>query len=107
MKLITILPVCILLIGIFCNKTVADFQSAGPIQIVLPVNQSFQLELNELNHILNADEIKDQNVVVVSIAGAFRSGKSFLLNFFLKYLYAKVRFRKLNGLGIDILSNKN
>lgn len=93
MKLITILSVCVLLIGILCHKTVADFDSAGPIQIVLPVNQSFQLELNELNHILNANEIKDRNVVVVSMAGAFRSGKSFLLNFYLKYLYAKVRFR--------------
>lgn len=68
----------------------ADFDSAGPIQIVTPKNQAFELEIDELDHILDADEIKDRHIAVVSIAGASRQGKSFLLNFFLKYLYAQV-----------------
>lgn len=68
----------------------SDFSSAGPIQIVIPKNQTYELEIDELNHILNADEIKDRHIVVVSIAGASRQGKSFLLNFFLKFLYAQV-----------------
>lgn len=90
MKIITFAASVLLLIGTFCHETVADFESARPIQIVFPVNHSFQLDLSELNHVLTADEIKDRHVVVVSIAGAFRTGKSFLLNFFLKYLYAQV-----------------
>lgn len=64
--------------------------SARAIQIITPVNHAFQLQLEELKQIFEADNIKDRDCVVVSIAGAFRKGKSFLLNFFLKYLYAQV-----------------
>lgn len=88
---IALLYVCVLFsIGIFCQSVASTFYSAGPIQIVSPVNHSFHLELNELDRILSSDDIKDRHVVVVSIAGAFRKGKSFLLNFFLRYLYAQV-----------------
>lgn len=69
-------------------------EDPGPpkaIRIVTPVNHSFLLELDELKPILENDNIKDRQVVVVSIAGAFRQGKSFLLNFFVKYLNAQVR----------------
>lgn len=83
------------LISVFLLKTTkicsADFNSAGPIQIVIPKNHTYELEIDELNHILDADDIKDRHIVVVSIAGASRQGKSFLLNFFLKFLYAQVR----------------
>lgn len=84
---ILIIPVVLLKITKLCS---ADFDSAGPIQIVTPINQAFELEIDELNHILDVDEIKDRHIAVVSIAGASRQGKSFLLNFFLKYLYAQV-----------------
>lgn len=60
------------------------------IQIISPVNHSFELHLNELKAILEQESIKDRHVVVISIAGAYREGKSFLLNFFLKYLKAQV-----------------
>lgn len=91
-----------LLISVFLLKTtkicLADFDSAGPIQIVIPKNQAYELEINELNHILDADDIKDRHIVVVSIAGASRQGKSFLLNFFLKFLYAQVSVADLHPL---------
>jgi atlastin len=62
-----------------------------PIPIVL-AEESHQFILDEeaLEEILLKDEIKDRNVVVVSVAGAFRKGKSFLLDFFLRYMKATV-----------------
>lgn len=63
------------------------------VQIVGPSSregQKFLLNLNFLIDTLEAENIRDRNVVVVSMVGAFRTGKSFLLNFFLRYLYAQV-----------------
>lgn len=68
----------------------ANFDVKNGIQIVSPTNHSFRLELNDLKKLLEADDIKDRKVVVVSIAGPLRKGKSFLLNFFVKYLDAQV-----------------
>lgn len=64
---------------------------AYPIKIAeINSNQKFTFYESRLKEILLKDEIKDRSVVVVSVAGAFRKGKSFLLNFFLRYLYAQV-----------------
>lgn len=98
--------VCYLLVaGIFgLQSCVACEETGKAIQIVVPVNHAFQLQTNELKPILENENIKDRQVVVVSIAGALRQGKSFLLNFFLKYLYAQVSltlaFLKLNWISI-------
>jgi len=61
------------------------------IQIVL-ANDDHTFELDEaaLEDILMQDNIKDRQVVVVSVAGAFRKGKSFLLDFFLRYMNSQV-----------------
>lgn len=72
------------------NNSAPESDSARAIQIVYPDNHKFKINMNEFNKIQNANDIKDRHVVVVSIAGAFRKGKSFLLNFFLKYLNAQV-----------------
>lgn len=62
-----------------------------PIQIVSSENHAFVLQNHySVEQILKLRELRDRQVVVVSIAGALRKGKSFLLNFFLKYLNAKV-----------------
>lgn len=73
-----------------CENYSEKMESARSIQIMAPVNHSFELELEQLKSVLLNKEIKDRHVVVVSIAGALRKGKSFLLNFFLRYLYAQV-----------------
>jgi atlastin len=62
-----------------------------PIQIVVSRDDhSFELDEDALEAILLQDHVKDKNVVVVSVAGAFRKGKSFLLDFFLRYLVTQV-----------------
>lgn len=66
--------------------------TAEAIQIV-KVNEeahTFRLSEEELTRIILPDNIKNRDVVIVSVAGAFRKGKSFLLDFFLRYLYARV-----------------
>lgn len=73
------------------NPSNVENNLAHSIQAVSLENHVFQLNLNEVKQILEHENIKDRYVVSVSIAGPFRMGKSFLLNFFLKYLYAQVR----------------
>lgn len=66
-------------------------KDARPIQIVTTGDDhTFVLDEDTLTEVLLQDHIKDRFVVVVSVAGAFRKGKSFLLDFFLRYLYARV-----------------
>ena len=59
-----------------------------PLQIVAVNKETgkFELNLDALNSILLSPEVRDRHVAVISIAGDFRKGKSFLLNFFLRYL---------------------
>lgn len=73
------------------DKTVGDVGEA--IQIVNSNDNdehSFELNTAALEKVLLQDEIKDLPVAVVSIAGAFRKGKSFMLDFFLRYLKSGV-----------------
>lgn len=64
----------------------------GPVQIVTVCKEdhSFALDTEALARVLLAPEVRDKNVVVLSVAGAFRKGKSFLLDFMLRYMYRKV-----------------
>ena len=67
-----------------------------PIPIVVPSDEegthTFHLDKEALEGVLSKDKTKDKHIVVVSIAGAFRKGKSFLLDFLLRYLCAQVRY---------------
>lgn len=66
--------------------------TAEAVQIV-KVNEeahTFRLSEEDLTRIILDDNVKNRDVVIVSVAGAFRKGKSFLLDFFLRYLYARV-----------------
>uniref|UniRef100_A0A673CMQ5 Atlastin-2-like n=1 Tax=Sphaeramia orbicularis TaxID=375764 RepID=A0A673CMQ5_9TELE len=71
------------------EQAVVEEEKAKPIQIVLANEDehSFELDAAALEKILLQDDVKDLNVVVVSVAGAFRKGKSFLLDFMLRYMH--------------------
>ncbi|XP_041723093.1 atlastin-2 isoform X2 [Coregonus clupeaformis] len=63
-------------------------EKARPIQIVLAHedDHKFELDTAALETLLLQEDVRDLNVVVVSVAGAFRKGKSFLLDFMLRYM---------------------
>ncbi|CAO1411374.1 unnamed protein product [Diamesa hyperborea] len=50
-----------------------------------------KLNLETIEILFLDDLVADRNVVVISIVGAFRTGKSFLLNYLLKFMYANYR----------------
>jgi atlastin len=55
-------------------------------------NDQIVLDERNLREILLHSEVKDRKVVVFSILGLFRQGKSFLLDYVLRFLYANVSF---------------
>lgn len=80
--------------------TIADVYVNGEsLQIIRVARQdtngniTHELELVEenLKKIMCHPDVKDNPVQIVSIAGAFRKGKSFLLGFFLKYLETQLQ----------------
>jgi len=63
-----------------------------PVCILKSVDEHrYELNVPVLEKILLAPEVRDKRVVVVSVAGAFRKGKSFLLDFLLRFLQRKGR----------------
>lgn len=70
----------------FCKMDGSTLEG-HPIPILLSEEQHvFTLNEEALEKVLLQDHIKDRNAVVVSVAGAFRKGKSFILDFFLRYM---------------------
>jgi len=63
-----------------------------PVQIVVADEKEHSFSLHEaaLERLLLQEEVQDLHVVVVSVAGAFRKGKSFLLDFMLRFMYKQV-----------------
>ena len=56
------------------------------------VVHNLELNRDNLKRILLHPDVKDKRIVIVSVFGDFRKGKSFLMGFFLKYLESTVRF---------------
>ncbi|KAG9261263.1 atlastin-2-like [Astyanax mexicanus] len=73
--------------------------SVGPVQIVVADEDEHEFTLDEeaLERILLQEHVRDLNVVVVCVAGAFRKGKSFLLDFMLRYMYNQTSDAWLGG----------
>ena len=73
-----------------------------PKRCVIPIlnvteRNTYELDLRALRAVLSREEVANLPCIVISIAGAFRKGKSFLINFFIKYLRASEESRR-NGL---------
>src|SRR4051794_26801211 len=64
----------------------------GPLQVISIDEETHAFQLNDdvLASILLRPEVADRKVALISVSGAFRKGKSFLLNFFLRYLENQV-----------------
>uniref|UniRef100_A0A8C2CTL4 Atlastin-1 n=1 Tax=Cyprinus carpio TaxID=7962 RepID=A0A8C2CTL4_CYPCA len=63
---------------------------ARPVQVlVVKDDHTFELDEAALSKILLAEEVRDREVVAISVAGAFRKGKSFLMDFMLRYMYSQ------------------
>ncbi|XP_035264957.1 atlastin-3 [Anguilla anguilla] len=71
----------------------------GPVQIVTVSkdDHSYSLDTAALERILLAPELREKHVVVLSVAGAFRKGKSFILDFMIRYMYRKSEHDWLGG----------
>ncbi len=53
-------------------------------------SEKIVLQESRLSRILLHAEVAQRKVIAVSILGAFREGKSFLLGYILRYMYATV-----------------
>ncbi|XP_020350904.1 atlastin-2-like isoform X1 [Oncorhynchus kisutch] len=78
-------------------------EKARPIQIVLAHedDHKFELDTEALEKLLLQEDVRDLNVVVVSVAGAFRKGKSFLLDFMLRYMLNQQQEQSDSWVGDD------
>ena len=69
-----------------------------PVQLFAPSSSNpnvLKLNKSGLNAVLGHASIANRKMVCISITGAYRKGKSFLLNFFLDYLY-KLQYTQKN-----------
>lgn len=64
-----------------------------PVPVLVQSEETGNFELDEeaLEEVLLNPRIADKYVCVLAVAGAFRKGKSFLLDFLLRYMSSQVR----------------
>lgn len=84
------LAIFILICGILVGHHTTNSETAAAVQIINLDNHSFYVDSKTVEKILGNKRIRDRHIVIFSIVGALRNGKSFFLNFPLKYLHARV-----------------
>ena len=69
----------------------------GKAEAILTMSSNSKIDVmtNKLKDIFDNPKVKESKIVVLSIVGIYRKGKSFLLNYCLRYLYAHVSFMTL------------
>ena len=75
-----------------CNGELpfSDHNRGHPINVLDFVNGLIVVDYEKLNETFLHPQVADRKVVVVSIVGAMRKGKSFLMNYCLRFMYANV-----------------
>jgi len=75
-------------VNIFIVKRLVMYEIPKPVPIIVPDSHTgtYILDKKVLNEVIHHNKTENIPAVVLSIAGAFRTGKSFLLNFIIKYL---------------------
>jgi hypothetical protein len=68
--------------------SLSKFGSA--IEILKPQGDFLGIDMIELMRILENELVRDRFIVPISIVGNFREGKSFFMNYALRYMYANV-----------------
>jgi atlastin len=68
-----------------------EHQHGRALNIVQFVDDKLQINKSQLDTLLLHPEVKDRKIVVVTIVGAFRRGKSFFMDYCLRFLHANVR----------------
>jgi atlastin len=53
-------------------------------------NDKFEVDEETLRGMFEHSDVKNRKIVALSTIGAYRKGKSFFLDYCLRYLYAKV-----------------
>lgn len=92
-KLFIILVFCWLssAYGKASSRSNLAYDYGEPINILLQNEDSnYEIRSVAIDSLLLDPEVENREIVVISIAGAFRKGKSFFLNYCLRYLYANV-----------------
>ena len=68
-----------------------ESEDATNIHVVLPTTDDrFELDVRAMQRVLLAPRVRDRHVAVLSIAGVQRLGKSFILNYLIRYLKSEV-----------------
>lgn len=60
------------------------------INILKQTKAGLQFDKFSLHDLLSQEEIRNRNVVPISVVGAFRQGKSFFMGYCLRFMYANV-----------------
>lgn len=61
-----------------------------PLSVISFKNTSVEFNKAALDGLLLNPEVRNRKIVVLSIVGAFRKGKSFFLDYCLRFLYGNV-----------------
>ncbi|OQR66810.1 hypothetical protein BIW11_02296, partial [Tropilaelaps mercedesae] len=84
----------------------ADLNQRGPVCIFGTEKGQETLNAEELQQLLcgNDENLKKRKVVVVAVNGRYRTGKSFILNFFIRYLRSNRSPNWLDGKSDDTVT---
>lgn len=74
------------------NRTRKWYHGHEPVQLLYLDDKTnkYQLNTEKVKKIIDKNKIHNHNLSIISVAGATRTGKSFLLSFFLRYLHETV-----------------